>query len=397
VGGRGRKHLKEGRQLLLQLVDEAVAAGARQSKACEQLALSERTLQRWRLDEQQEDRRKGPKTAPRNKLSPEEREALLSVANSPLYRDLSPKQIVPTLADNGEYIASESTFYRVLREEKQMKHRQSSRPSKHKKPTGYVSRGPNEVWSWDITYLRGPARGSFYYLYMVVDVWSRKIVGFEVHESECMELSSRLIRKICWEQKIEPGQVVLHSDNGGPMRGSTMKAMLEALGVAASYSRPSVSNDNPYSESLFRTLKYRPEYPSQPFNSLKQAESWVERFVKWYNEEHLHSSIGFLSPKQRHEGEGEEVLKKRREVYEQARRERPERWSGDSRKWEQPKEVRLNEPGEEDDTKRAKETQPTKKQKSSNSQARQHRPRPSPRRGGEGRADERRESPSLKA
>ncbi len=337
--------------MLLELVDEAVANGARQYKACELLNIDERTLQRWRKPENEEDGREGPKSPPKNRLTPEEEEQIVEVSNSPEYREVSPKQIVPKLADEGKYIASESSFYRVLRKKQQIAHRQSSKPATKQKPKGYIATQANEVWSWDITYLATTVKGKFFYLYLFMDVWSRKIVGWEVHESESMELSSSLVRRIYVAENVVPGQVVLHSDNGHPMKGSTMVATLEKLGVAASLSRPSVSNDNPYSESLFRTLKYRPEYPNHPFEKPEDAREWVKEFVYWYNEVHLHSGIEFVTPGDRHEGRAQEILKKRREVYEQARQARPERWSKGCRKWEMTEEVYLNHPIEKKEEK----------------------------------------------
>ena len=241
--------------MTLGLVDEAVKAGARQSKACETLGVDSRTLQRWRHQSIGEDCRAGPKQAPRNKLSVEEEREILQVANAPEYRDLSPKQLVPVLADLGIYLASESTIYRLLRREGQMAHRGAARPPHRRhRPTEYIATGPNQVWSWDITYLKGPIRGSFYYLYMIVDVWSRKIVASAVHESESSAYASRLIDQACKAEGIDRDCLVLHADNGGPMKGSTMLATLQALGIVPSFSRPRVCDDNPYSEALFRTV-----------------------------------------------------------------------------------------------------------------------------------------------
>jgi transposase InsO family protein len=300
-------------------------------------------LQRWRQHcDGGEDRRRGPKTAPGNKLTAFERARVLEIANSAEYRDLSPKQIVPLLADKGLFVASESSFYRILRQADELTHREPSRPRSRHKPRGYEANGPLQVWTWDITYLRSAVVGIYYYLYLFVDVWSRKIVGWRVEESESMEVSSELIRSICAELGIDPDGLVVHSDNGGPMKGSTMLATLERLGIIASFSRPSVSDDNPYSEALFRTLKYRPWYPSRPFESIEEARAWVASFVTWYNEEHLHSAIGFVTPQDRHTGRDEAILAKRREVYEEARQRHPERWSGHTRNWDRVEVVRLN-------------------------------------------------------
>lgn len=324
------------------LVQEATDAGARLEKACELIGIQARTLQRWRSQNVGEDRRNGPHSSPGNKLGPEEREDVLRTVNRPENRDLSPKQIVPKLADQGIYIASESTIYRILREERQLTHRERSRPATGGRPREHVATGPNQVYSWDITYLLSPVRGRFYYLYLIEDVWSRRIVGFAVHDRESSDLAAELIEEVCILHEIDPNGVVLHSDNGGPMKGSTMLATLQRLGIVPSFSRPSVSNDNPFSESLFRTMKYRPEYPSAPFESLEQARAWVALFVRWYNTEHLHSAINFVTPADRHEGRENAIFARRQTVYEAARQRHPQRWSAHTRRWVSIKEVRLN-------------------------------------------------------
>ena len=325
--------------MILGLIDEAVSAGARLSRGCEILGLSERTIQRWRPLGGGEDRRHGPNNAPPNKLPPEDRQRLLRIVNSPEFCDLSPKQIVPRLADQKIYVASESTIYRILREEAQLTHRQRSRPPV-RRPREQVATGPNQVWSWDITYLRSPVRGLFFYLYLILDIWSRKIVGAQVYPQESTQHAAELFDDSCLG--LDPQGLVLHSDNGGPMTGATMLATLQYLGVVASFSRPRVSDDNPYSEALFRTLKYRPEYPSQPFASLEEAQVWVEGFVRWYNTEHLHSALRFVTPDDRHEGRERDILEYRRRVYEAARRRHPERWAGPIRNWQPVEVVYLN-------------------------------------------------------
>jgi len=325
------------------LVNEAVETGARRYKACKILGISVRTLQRWEKKPEIEDQRQGPKSKPENSLSEAEKQLIIAVATSPWFRDLSPSQIVPILAEKGVYIGSEASFYRVLREHRLLAHRNRARPSRNSKPKEYVATGPNQVWSWDITYLRSSVRGKFYYLYLVVDVWSRMIVGWSVYEEESAQLASVLIQEACLRYGVDPEKLVLHSDNGGPMKGATMLATLQWLGIVPSFSRPSVSNDNPYSEALFKTLKYRPEYPSKPFEDLQAAESWVREFVSWYNFEHRHSGIRFVTPTSRHSGEDELILEKRKEVYEEAKKKNPMRWaSGKIRNWEPIQEVALN-------------------------------------------------------
>jgi len=329
--------------MILGLIDEAVEAGARLNRACDTLGLTARTVQRWRQRGTQGfDRRFGPKTPPRNKLSVAERKAVLEAANRPENCDRSPKQIVPHLADEGVYLASESTFYRILRAEDELHHREPSRPRSVCRPREHIAMGPCEVFSWDITYLRSAVRGAFYYLYLVEDIFSRKIVGWAVHEEESMDLASLLIDETAIRMGCDPRGLVLHSDNGGPMKGSTMLATLQHLGIVPSFSRPHVSDDNPYSESLFRTLKYRPEFPRDPFASIEAARQWVEDFVTWYNTEHLHSAIGFVTPEDRHTGQDIDILAARKRVYEAARKRNPERWARDTRNWERVNVVRLN-------------------------------------------------------
>ena len=329
--------------MILEHIDEAIATGARQEEAARLLELDPRTVQRWRARQGGDDRRAGPKTAPANKLSDVERARVLETANSPEFRDVSPNQIVPVLAERGEYVGSESTFYRVLHADDLANHRERSRPpTRRHKPDEFVATGPNQVWSWDITYLRSPIRGMFFYLYLVVDLWSRKIVASAVHAEESSEHAAELLEQAHKRQGVAPGSLVVHMDNGSPMKGATLRATLDRLGVTSSYSRPSVSNDNPYSESLFRTLKYRPEYPSEAFASIEAAERWVADFVSWYNTQHRHSAIRFVTPEQRHSGRDVAILARRRETYEEARARHPERWTGEARNWNPVVEVMLN-------------------------------------------------------
>lgn len=317
--------------MILCLIDEALSAGARLAKAAQIVGLCARTVIRWRKAD--DDRRYGPKQSPANKLGEKDRRRIVEVSNSPAYRDLSPKQIVPKLADQGVYIASESSFYRILKEQHMVNHRQASKPATAHRPEAHVADGPCQVFSWDITYLRSMLRGQFYYLYMIVDVWSRKIMAATVFEQESMDLAARLFAHTCAVHGVDPDGLVLHSDNGGPMKGSTMLATLQKLGVVPSFSRPKVSDDNPYSESLFRTMKYRPEYPSKPFESIADAQGWVDKFVRWYNTCHLHSAIRFVTPDDRHYGREASILANRRRVYEKARLRNPQRWSGNIRNW----------------------------------------------------------------
>lgn len=324
------------------LVEQAVRNGAREHMACDVLGLSSRTLQRWRARDVGQDLRAGPKTTPGNKLTAKERAAVLEVVNAPEHRDLSPKQIVPRLADKGQYIASESSIYRILREEGQVQHRERSRPAVCSRPRELVATAPNQVWTWDITYLPSPTKGVHFFLYLVLDLYSRKVVGWEVHERESGTYAAELLTWACAKEGVKRDRLCVHQDNGAPMRSGTLAARLQGLGVAASFSRPGVSDDNPFVEALFRTLKYRPEYPDRPFASIAAAREFVGRFVHWYNCVHLHGEIRFVTPETRHRQADGELLDRRKQVYERARERRPDRWSGSVRDWSRIDRVVLN-------------------------------------------------------
>ena len=208
--------------------------------------------------------------------------------------------------------------------------------------TSHCATEPNRLWSWDITWLPTAVKGLYFYWYMVLDVYSRKIVGHEVHVVESADLAALLMRRASLAQGLAEREVVLHSDNGSAMKGATMLATLEKLGIMPSFSRPHVSNDNPFAESLFRTCKYRPNYPRHPFETVVQAQEWVQQFVQWYNHQHKHSGLKFVTPAQRHAGLADTILRRREQVYEAAKQRYPERWSGATRNWQLKDEVWLN-------------------------------------------------------
>ena len=343
-GQRGRMISASDRQTAVQLIDEARASGARLAPACKILNISARTYQRWTKegDVAIDQRPLIPRSAPRNKINQEERKAIIKVVASPEYVDLAPSQIIPKLADEGQYLASESSFYRILREEKLNTHRPRYKPVTKKEPPTHVATAPNEVWTWDITWLNAAIKGGYYKLYLILDMFSRLIVGYEVWEEETAEHAQHLIRKATLAQGIAGRPLILHSDNGSPMKAATFLATLEKLGVQSSFSRPRVSNDNPYSEALFKTMKYRPQYPFKGFCSLDGAREWVAKFVRWYNTEHLHSGIKFITPYQRHYKLDEAILANRTKVYELAKAKHPERWAGAVRDWSLPDHVCLN-------------------------------------------------------
>ena len=336
------------RRVLLALLAEACKSGARLARACAQIGLNERTVQRWQRPTEGDDgdlraSSRRVATPPPNRLSDDERQAALALLNSDEFKDLPPSQIVPRLADQGRFVASESTLYRLLRGAGQLAHRRAERaPQLRSRPRALTATAPDQIYCWDISYLPTDVRGVYFYLYLFVDLFSRKIVGWQVYDSESAEQAGHLLTDICARQMIAPQQLTLHSDNGSPMKGESMLATLQRLGVAGSRSRPSVSNDNPFSEALFRTLKYRPQLPVKPMQSLLQARRWVTRLVHWYNTEHRHSAIGFVTPNQRHSHIDLSLLQNRVAVYAAAREKNPRRWSGAIRNWTRIEEVHLN-------------------------------------------------------
>lgn len=328
------------------MIDQAHDEGARLHPACAEVGLSLRTYQRWRTDEGEirgDARPNAVRPAPANKLSPQEQQAVLQVCMQPRFADMPPTQIVPILADEQTYLASESTFYRLLHAHGAQQHRGRQRRRSCKPPPMHVARAPNQVWCWDVTFLPSRVRGLFFYLYAVIDLYSRKLVAWEVHAAENGELAAALIERARWREKLTPKAVVLHADNGAAQRSLTLRAKLQALGIEPSYSRPGVSDDNAFIESWFRTLKYMPTYPTAGFVDLEQARAWAMKFIDWYNTEHRHREIGFVTPEQRHSGHSHAVLAQRRQLYLCARKAHPERWSGDIRRWQQPDHVQLNQ------------------------------------------------------
>lgn len=329
----------------MNLVKKANASGARLAQACNIIGISIRTYERWGSDGGvKEDRRPyAERPVPTNKLTDEEYKSVLKIVTMPEFADLPPSQIVPTLADRGIYVASESTMYKILKNEKMLQHRGNSKaPVKSKFPTTHIADAPNQVWSWDITYLDSYTRGMYYKLYVIMDIFSRKIVGWEVWKDELGELASELIERAVLSEHINGKPLVLHSDNGAPMKSYTLKAKLEMLGVMTSYSRPRVSNDNPYSEALFKTCKYTSNYPQNGFKNIEEARDWVSIFVNWYNTIHYHSGLNFVTPMSRHTGSAKEIMEHRKKVYKSARELHPQRFNRGIRNWELPEEVALN-------------------------------------------------------
>lgn len=326
---RGRLTSLPKRQQYIAWIQEANLAGARLRLACREAGISLRTYKRWYKSGQVtvDKRPEAVRPAPQNKLSQTEVEAIIRVCNEDLFASLPPTQVVPTLLDDGIYYASESTFYRILKGYGQLQHRgRGAAKKKVKPPTTFTATGPGQVFCWDITYLPSAVRGQFYYWYMIIDIFSRKIVGEEVYEQESGEHAAQLLQRTLLRENCLHTGVVLHSDNGAPMKSLTLRAKAYELGVKTSYSRPRVSNDNPFAESLFRTCKYRPEWPANGFESLAQARQWTLNFMRWYNNEHKHSQLGFVTPSQRHKGEDAAILANRKACLEAAKAAHPNRW-----------------------------------------------------------------------
>jgi putative transposase len=333
------------RQRILGNIEEACRHGATLQRACQVAGISLNGWYRWQQDSTVlPDRRpEALRSDPANKLSLAERNQILAVCNSERFGSLPPSQIVPLLADEGRYLASESSFYWVLRQAGQATRRGRAALARTMiKPASHTASAPNQVWSWDVTWLPAAVKGQFYKLSLMEAIFSRYPVGWEGHEEESGELAADLVQRSVLAQRCAARPLVLHADNGAPMKSYSLKAKLEALGMVPSHSRPRVSNDNPYSESLFRTLKYWPKWPRQGFASLEPARQWVKRFIHWYCHEHRHSGIRFVTPAQRHQGMDKSVLQRRHQLYQSARNARPERWSGAPRNWSWISYVQLN-------------------------------------------------------
>ena len=266
-----------------------------------------------------------PRPTPKRALSKDERQDVLGVLHAPEYVDKAPAQIVATLLDKGEYHCSTRTMYRILESEKEVKERRNQlRHPNYAKPE-LMATGPNQVWSWDITKLKGPVKWSYFHLYVILDIFSRCVVGWMIAHRESAKLAKTLIGKSCANQNIEQGQLTLHADRGTSMKSKPVALLLSDMGVTKTHSRPQVSNDNPFSESQFKTMKYRPEFPKR-FGSIEDARSFCRTFFDWYNNEHRHSGIAMLTPATVHYGRENQVIKQRQAVLVKAFEKHPERF-----------------------------------------------------------------------
>jgi putative transposase len=338
----------EDRQILMRDIAQARADGSRLAPACALAGLDPRTLQRWKTGDglSVSDRRPdADRPVPSPALSEAEQARIIAVANEPRFSETPPARIVPALADEGIYIASESSFHRVLRARGQMHRRgRAQPPRKSGPPRTHIATRPGEVWCWDVTFLPSQVQGRWFYLYLILDLYSRKIVGFEVHDTDTAEHAAHLARRTALAEGIHalPTRPVLHGDNGATLKATTVLAMLHWLGIMPSYSRPRVSDDNAFVEALFRTAKYRPVFPQKGFTDLTAARQWASCFVHWYNHEHRHSGIRYVTPAQRHAGHDRALLAERHAIYQRARERNPQRWSGQTRNWTPITVVTLN-------------------------------------------------------
>jgi putative transposase len=316
-------------------------------RACESLQVARATFYRHcSLPHTRGEKEKSRilRATPNRALSEEERGKVLDVLHSERMVDKAPLEVYATLLDEGIYLCSIRTMYRILDDCQEVRERRDQlKHPQYKKPE-LIATGPNQVWSWDITKLLGPVKWTYYYLYVILDIFSRYVVGWMVADRESGELARWLIEESCRKQGIKEEHLTLHSDRGIPMKSKPVSRLLAQLGVTKSFSRPSVSNDNPFSESQFKTLKYRPEFPER-FGSQEGATSFCEEYFRWYNQEHRHSGIGLMTPEDVHYGRAEEVTSARQKVLEAAYEKHPERFV--NKRPEAPKlpeEVWINEP-----------------------------------------------------
>lgn len=323
---------------LITLIDEAIATGARQFRACEVIGLDERRLRRWRSCET--DGRVGGYRATDQALSEAEKQLIVTAMGAEDLCGLPPKQAYYRLMDRGVYVSSYTTFLCVLKERKPVvSKRKRKQGGKGKRPE-LVATAPNQVWCWDITWLESPVIGKYFFLYMIIDMYSRKVVGWSVAAQESGALARKIFAHALDAEGIRADQLIVHADNGKPMRSRTLRALFTLLAVTASHGRPHTSNDNAYAESLFATFKGRVAYPEY-FRSLAAARAYCASFFQWYNTEHLHSGLDYVTPVQVHTGAHRAVFARRSAQLEEHRRAHPQRYGGEARVYGTPETVRL--------------------------------------------------------
>jgi putative transposase len=291
--------------------------------ACEALGVARSSWYRSRQAARERPER--TYASPPRALKDEEREKVVGILNDERFQDESPREVYATLLDEGVYLCSVRTMYRMLDELDQVHERRDQRQHPSYSKPELLATAPNELWSWDITKLKGPSKWLYYYLYVILDVFSRYVVGWLVTERESGAVAEQLIAESCYKQEIDPGQLTLHSDRGSAMKAKSVAQLLSDLGVTKTHSRPYTSTDNPFSEAQFRTMKYRPDYPAR-FGSLEDALGWARAFFYWYNNMHHHTSLGLMTPTVVHHGLAAEVTRRREATLLAAYRQHPERF-----------------------------------------------------------------------
>jgi len=305
------------------LAEASLAYGI--TTACQTLAIPRSWYYRQKAAGGLIQERSESQPMPKHALSEAEKAEVRTVLNSEQFVDQSPREVYATLLDEGVYLCHWRTMYRILTERNEVRERRNQRQHPQSTKPQLVTPGPNELWSWHITLLAGPASRLFYYLYVILDVFSRFVVGWMVAESESSELDEMVILAACNKQDIRRDQLILHADRGSAVRAKTVAQLLTDLGVTKTHSRPYTPNDNPYSEAQFKTMKYRPDYPDR-FESLDHARSWARVFFTWYNQEHHHSGLGLMTPAVVHYKQADEVRAKRQHVLDEAYAAHPERF-----------------------------------------------------------------------
>jgi putative transposase len=302
---------------------DQLASNTGVKRACAVLGVPRASLYRHREGRKQTVRLARPVS--KRALNPQERTHIIEVLNSEGFVDASPRQIWAKQLDEGTYLCSWRSMYRILKANDQVRERrnQLTHPT-YQKPE-LLANGPNQLWSWDITKLRGPAKWTYFYLYVLMDVFSRFVVGWMVANRESATFAQELILQSCQNQEVDPQQLTIHSDRGGPMIAKNLALLLSDLGVTKSHSRPHVPDDNPYSEAQFKTMKYRPDYPDR-FGALEDSRSWARRFFSWYNFEHYHTGLGLMLPAMVHYGHTDQIQQARQRVLEGAFAAHPERF-----------------------------------------------------------------------
>lgn len=307
--------------------------------SCDALAVPRASFYRWKRPMGKSNSHLSPLA-----LSQQERQDVLSVLHDQRFMDKAPREIYASLLDQGTYLCSVRTMYRILETHGEIKERRNQLSHPQYQRPELLATAPNQVWSWDITKLRGPVKWTYYYLYVILDIFSRYVVGWMVAERELASLATKLIAETCKKQKIEPGQLLIHADRGTSMKSRPVALLLADLGVTKSHSRPSISNDNHYSESQFKTMKYRPEFPDR-FGSVQDSRAFCQEFFPWYNTEHYHSAIGLLTPEDVHYGRANKKIQARTTVLKAAFEQHPGRFKGNMPKpLSLPNAVWINKP-----------------------------------------------------